>query len=332
MRRTQTGGGVVDSDAAAVRRAARTVNVQITAAAGLLALVIVGVAVVVIVLQSRPSELLEPVPPGQQRIYVDSRELVAALVVIGAGAVAAAGAVSRVVARRAVRPLGDALRIQRTFVADASHELRTPLAALDARIQLLQRRSEPGTPLGDGIRELRTDSRVLVDLVNDLLLAAETTPAAPATPTDAVAAAEAAVDSLRPLAAERAITIDVEHDPAVPVSMPEVSVRRCVTALVDNAVNHSPDHTRVVVRLTTDGTRARLAVTDHGAGIRGIDPERVFDRFAHADPPAHGGARRSGFGIGLALVRDLTVRNGGTVTVAETSERGTTIVVTLPAA
>ncbi|MCL1870608.1 MAG: HAMP domain-containing histidine kinase [Promicromonosporaceae bacterium] len=323
---------VVDSDAQAVRRAARTVTWQISAAATLLVLAIIAVAVLVIIAQSRPSELLEPTSPGQQRIYADSHELIVALVVIGAGAVVVAAAISWLVARRAVRPLGEALRIQRTFVADASHELRTPLAALDARIQLLQRRATPGSPLSDGLRELRTDSRVLIGLVNDLLLAAEVAPPDPTAPTDAVFAAGAAIDAMRVLAAARGITIGFDHSPTVTVLMPDVGVRRCVTALVDNAVNHSPDGADVLVRLTVEGKTARLAVIDHAGGIRGVEPERIFDRFAHAEPPASRPGQRSGFGIGLALVRDLAVRNGGTVAVAETSEHGTTIVVTLPTA
>ncbi|WP_425956761.1 sensor histidine kinase [Xylanimonas sp. McL0601] len=307
---------------------------QITAATCLLVLVIIGGAVLAVLQRSRPGEVIEPLQPGEHRIYVDSLDLIVALVAIGAVAVVLAGAVSWLIARRAVRPLGEALRIQRTFVADASHELRTPLAALDARLQLLQHRTAPDDPSAGAISELRTDSRTLVNIVNDLLLAAGGDPPDPhAPPTDAVAASAAAIDTMRVLAAPRHITIELEHDPTVQVRIPESSLRRCVTALVDNAVNHSADGADVVVRLHARGREADLSVTDHAGGIRGIAPERIFDRFAHADPPAAPGAvRRTGFGIGLALVRDLAVRNGGSVTVADTSERGTTVVLTLPLA
>ncbi|QAY63217.1 HAMP domain-containing histidine kinase [Xylanimonas allomyrinae] len=308
---------------------------QITVATSVLVLAVVAGAVLVVVRQSRPSELLEPVRPGAGRIYVDSVELIVALMLLGAGAIVVAGVLSWLIARRAVRPLGDALRIQRTFVADASHELRTPLAALDARVQLLQLRTDPTTDVGRSVAELRTDSRTLVDLVNDLLLAAgEDTAEGSAAPTDAVATVTAAVESMRALAAPRGISILVEHDDAAAVAMPATSLRRCVTALVDNAVNHSNDGAQVVVSLTSRGSVVDLVVIDHGSGISGIDPSRVFDRFAHAEPPSRPGTtgRRPGFGIGLALIRDLAVRNGGTVAVASTSAAGTTIVLTVPSA
>ena len=78
--------------------------------------------------------------------------------------------------RRAVRPLAQALALQRDFVADASHELRTPLTLLSTRAQLLAR-SLQDTDVGGDIREdsrgvVRDTSR-MVAVVDDLLLAAD---------------------------------------------------------------------------------------------------------------------------------------------------------------
>lgn len=325
--------GDLDTDARSVRRAARVVSVQITVASCLLVLAIVVVAILVVIDQSRPEELLEPRDPGQS-IYVDANEILTALVIAGVLAICFAGVVSWLIARRAVHPLGEALRVQRAFVADASHELRTPLAVLDARIQLLQHRAPPQSDVADGLGELRADSRALIEIVNDLLLAAGGDPGDPAAaPTDAIAAADSAVDALRVLADARDIRLVFKHGDAAPVRMPEASFRRCVTALVDNAIAHSNDGADVVVRVLVEGGHVTLRVVDHGSGIRGIPPSRIFDRFAHTDASAaSSGVRRTGFGIGLALVRDLAVRHGGDVTVTDTSERGTTIVLRLPVA
>jgi signal transduction histidine kinase len=113
--------------------------------------------------------------------------------------------------------------------------------------------------------------------------------------------------------------------------VPAASVNRCVVALLDNAVSHSPDRSVVTVTLRAAKNTFELIVSDQGAGVHGIDPVRIFDRFAHSAATRPEAENQSGrFGIGLALVRDIAVRHGGTVTLRETSPAGTTIALTLP--
>jgi signal transduction histidine kinase len=282
--------------------------------------------------QSQPTELLEKPRPGQAKIYVDSHDVLVALIVVGLVAIVIAGLLSWLAAARAVRPLGEALRMQRTFVADASHELRTPLTVLDARIQILRRRMAPDDPHAEAVADIHRDARGLIEVVNDLLLAAATqAPPGDVEVIDVNPVVKAGVDAIRVLADTRNVRIDL-HD-AVPVRtrVPAASVNRCVVALLDNAVSHSPDRSVVTVTLQAAKNTFELIVTDQGAGVHGIDPVRIFDRFAHSDAPRPEAENQSGrFGIGLALVRDIAVRHGGTVTLRETSPAGTTIALTLP--
>jgi signal transduction histidine kinase len=256
------------------------------------------------------------------------------IVVFGLFAIALAGVAAWVIGRGAVRPLGTALALQRSFVADASHELRTPLAVLDARLQLLERRPPQGPELVTAIGRLRSDAKALIDLTTDLLLLAEAgSPggggAAARTALAPVVEETAAAMAL--VAGERRITVDAHAPGDAWVAMPETSLKRALTALLDNAIAHAPDGTTVRVAAAPAGRRVELTVEDEGAGIRGVEPERGFERFAHASEEARPDGRR-GFGIGLALVRDVVVRWGGTVSVADTSERGTTMRLELPAA
>ncbi|WP_022882299.1 sensor histidine kinase [Gryllotalpicola ginsengisoli] len=325
---------VRDADEQAVRKAAASVTRQISIATCALVVLIVILAVATVIVQSTPKELAEKAQPGETKIYIDAGAVLVALAVIGAGAILFAAAVSWVIARRAVRPLGRALQLQRTFVADASHELRTPLAVLNARVQLLQRRLGGSDPNAGTVAELRKDTETLIGIVDELLAAAGgDDPAEPGQVTDASAVVADAVSALRLLGAQRAVDLELEAPAGLRVAIPETSLRRCVTALVDNALAHSPDGSRVEVRLAAAGRTVVLTVADHGPGIRGIDPERVFERFAHAEPDgALGLPRRRGFGIGLALVRDVAARAGGTVRVERTGPEGTTILLELPAA
>ncbi|WP_423920982.1 sensor histidine kinase [Frigoribacterium sp. 2-23] len=161
------------------------------------------------------------------------------------------------------------------------------------------------------IVRLRDDSRALVDDV----------------------AAEV-IDSLHVFADEAEVTFSLAREPEALVALPAATLCRCVLALVDNALVHSPAggeiHLEVSVTRAGKKRSASLAVTDQGAGIQGIDPARIFDRFAHAAPRPDGPAARQGFGIGLALVKDVATRRGGDVTVEASSRAGTTLVLTLP--
>jgi two-component system, OmpR family, sensor kinase len=327
-----------DADETAVRRAAAAVTRQISIATVALVFFIVVLAVAFVIWQSQPSELAEKAQPGEDKIYIDAGAVLVALAVIGVGAVVFAAVISWLIARRAVRPLGRALALQRAFVADASHELRTPLAVLDARLQLLQRRLPPSDAAAATVAELRRDTATLIGIVSELLAAAGGEEVEDDAPTDASAVAAETVAALRLVAQQRRVEIALTAAPGLLVAMPAVSFRRCVTALVDNALDHTPDGGRVEIALAAAAGSAAaggvvLTVTDHGPGIRGISPERVFERFAHSDPAESDGLpRRRGFGIGLALVRDVAARNGGSVRVARTGADGTSFVLELPRA
>ena len=117
--------------------------------------------------------------------------------------------------------------------------------------------------------------------------------------------------------------------------MPPASLRRAVLALVDNALGHVPGGSTITVSTQVRAGSVVLAVADQGPGITGIDPTRVFDRFARSEPVDGASRRTSGgsrpsVGIGLALVREIAVRSGGSVRVASTSATGTTLELVLP--
>jgi signal transduction histidine kinase len=291
---------------------------------------ILGLAALFVLDQSRPTELLEKPAPGETKIYVDAHEVLIALVVLGVLAIVVVGVASWVISRRAVAPLGSALRMQRAFVADASHELRTPLTVLDTRLQVLSRKLERHEPFDDTLAAARRDTRIMIDLVTDLLLVAESSA------TDSRSTADAGCD-LRPtvlsgvrdlqvLAAERGLTMAVSVENEARVGLSEQSLRRALVVLIDNALAHSPDGGTVHVTAGVDRGRAVVRVADEGVGVRGIAVEQIFERFAHG--PATG--QRRGFGIGLSLVRDLAVRHGGRVIVESTSDAGTVMRLELP--
>ena len=102
-------------------------------------------------------------------------------------------------------------------------------------------------------------------------------------------------------------------------------------ALADNALTHTPDGGTITISASAEGSFAVIQVADTGAGITGVDPDRIFDRFVRAPGPGNAPGKRS-FGIGLALVREIASGAGGTVKVARTGPDGTTMRLALPVA
>lgn len=210
---------------------------------------------------------------------------------------------------------------QRAFVADAAHELRSPLANLRTQLEVAQHlgRRTDWPQVG---RDLLTDIRRLGRLVDDLLLLARSDEA-PQRP-GAVEPVELG-GLLRAVAqGYPGVTVDGGGEPLWTRGEPD-ALRRVVANLVDNAVRH----TRTGVRLAAarDGGYQLVTVTDDGPGIPAADRERVFERFTRLDDArARDGG---GAGLGLAIVRELVRRHGGTARLVDAGP-GVRVEVRLP--
>jgi signal transduction histidine kinase len=201
--------------------------------------------------------------------------------------------------------LAGAQERQRAFVADAAHELRSPLASIQAQLEVAGRLGDGGTLPSD----LMPDVKRLSGLVEDLLLLAradaDTKPPARLARVDArdlvaeVTGAYAAARVPVTLLANQPVMIMVDAD----------ELHRAVGNLVDNAVRHA--RTQVEVTARVDQGWAVISVSDDGPGIAAEDRERVFERFTRLDDARGRGS--GGAGLGLAIVRELVVRAGGTV-------------------
>ncbi|KUL23487.1 sensor histidine kinase [Actinoplanes awajinensis] len=236
-------------------------------------------------------------------------------------------------ARRATAPLADALARQRRFVADASHELRTPLTQLHTRAQLLQRDLRTGADVAEvtsDVDHLVTGTRHLGEVVEDLLLSSQLSRRDDAgEPVDlgAVAADVIANQAGRAGAQEVELVLRTAAGETSPVVGHRAALRRVLTALVDNALSHTPAGGHVSVELGTSGAVVTVVVRDDGTGFDPADAERLFARFARG---SHGDHRR--FGLGLALAREVVTGHGGTIEASGRPGRGAVFTIRLPAA
>jgi len=260
--------------------------------------------------------------------------LIVALIASGLIATIAASGIGLVLARRSIRPLANALALQRRFVADAGHELRTPLTLLSTRAQLLRRHVT--TTSGDawdsevrsGLDEIVDDSRALTEIVQDLLIAADPRQTAESEGVDLGSLAGVVARSAEGRAAERGLTIDVETQPDTVVTGTPVSLRRMIVALVDNALDHA--RTRVGLTVTASGDHVILTVEDDGPGFSAGVDKRAFERFATARDAVPDDDRARHYGLGLALVAEVVGRHHGAVDAANRPEGGALVTVRLP--
>jgi two-component system OmpR family sensor kinase len=245
------------------------------------------------------------------------------------GVLGAAG-VGTLIGWRAVRPLGEAMALQRRFVADASHELRTPLSVLLLRAQLLRRH------LGDPDAERRAgeldrlvhDAKVLGDVVNDLLLSVELQHRPQdGEPVDLAALAEDVAQSLQPLAGQRSVALIASPGPPdCMVSGAPAALRRAIISLVDNAIAHTPAGGHVRVNVVAEANQVTVAVIDDGEGLDPAQAHRLVQRFSRGT--SNGGGRR--FGLGLALVDEVARAHGGTLIVDGEPGAGASFTIRLP--
>ncbi len=241
-----------------------------------------------------------------------------------------AGALGVLVGRRAVRPLAEALALQRAFVADASHELRTPLTLLSTRAQVLDRAVQRGAV----DEQARLDSHGVVqdvlrlgEVVEDLLVAADPRGRESYQPVELVQLARDVVAT----ATAHATAAHVDLQASVPTGPLTVlgsatALRRALLSLVDNAIDHTPAGGQVLVSSRADRRQVIVAVSDTGPGIPADQAHDVLRRF-------HSGGHRAGrthYGLGLALTHDVANRHGGQLRLAP-SEVGTTFELVLPA-
>jgi signal transduction histidine kinase len=207
-------------------------------------------------------------------------------------------------------------RARQAFVATASHELRTPLASLDGTLELLGDDLDPRRLDLDDARERAARAREyslrLSHLATDLLdlsrLDAQVALRAEPVELDEVCRAVAAEFDRR--AHELHIEIDVSSGAAACWAQGDPgSLARIVRILLDNACGVAPPGSTVLAHTQLRDNNACLTVTDNGPGVPPAERERIFERFQRGS--STGG--RSGFGLGLAIGRELATRMGGSL-------------------
>jgi signal transduction histidine kinase len=288
---------------------------ELTAAIAAVALAVVGaVSWLTTGWALRPVERLR----GQAAAIAASGDLSGRLVGLGTDELARLGGTLNDM----LRSLDASVHRQRRFVADAAHELRTPLTGMTTALEVARTHPETGETL---VEDLLTSHRRLGRLVNDLLILAAVDGRAPQRAEPIDLAGVVTDCSRRPV--PDGITLRLCHLDRVLALGDETQLSRVVSNLVDNALKYAASIVELSMR--QDGRQAVISVSDDGPGIPTADRERIWERFARLDDDR---SRASGgSGLGLAMVRELTMAHGGAASVTSRHPGpGVTFLVRLP--
>jgi signal transduction histidine kinase len=223
---------------------------------------------------------------------------------------------------------------RRAFVATASHELRTPLTSLDGMLELLNDDLHDEHPDLEDARALldraRAQSRRLSRLAADLLDLSRLDARVEmrSEPVELGELSRAVLAEFELGTAERGIETHLEdHGGAVWTLGDPGSIARILRILLDNAVRVSPTGSELRIELRR-GSEVALRVSDQGPGVPAEEREQIFRRFERGRDTSG----KAGFGLGLAIGRELAERMGGELVIEECGGPGATFTLRLPAA
>jgi len=226
--------------------------------------------------------------------------------------------------------LSEAWEHQRTFVNGVSHELRTPITLISGYSRrLLRRRDQLSSADQEQLQLVAEESEAMGRLVNDLLEIAR----------DDAGRLQLNCSPLDPYAVLSDLFVRLQSSSGerlrlrtAPAGCPQVSadperLSQCLTNLVENASKYSPADAPIELGLSSAGDDVVLHVIDHGPGVPAEERTQIFERFRRGSTTGE----VSGHGIGLAVVKTLMERMGGTVAVNDAPAGGADFQLRLPA-
>lgn len=231
--------------------------------------------------------------------------------------------------------LSAALSSQQRFIADAAHQLRTPIAGLRTQTELALRQSDPRETHAT-LKQIQTAADHTTHLVNQLLSLARAEPSAEHTQAverlDILALARATTTEWVPRALLRGIDLGFEGaerpDAPTHVNGDAFLLREMLGNLIDNSLRYTQNGGHVTVQLSSTPDTINIGVEDNGPGIPESERDAVLERFHRVL-----GTGVEGCGLGLAIVREIVLRHGGTIKLlAGAGNQGTLALVALPTA
>lgn len=221
--------------------------------------------------------------------------------------------------------------IRRDFVANISHELKTPIGALSLLSEaVLGAKDEPESVEKFATR-MQSEAKRLTDLVQEIINLSRLQDSDPLQEASEISVAylvREAMDQSQINAESRGVTVTFTEESAAILLGDRDQLTMAMQNLIDNAINYSPENTKVAVTSRVKDQIIEIAVTDQGIGIPEADLLRIFERFYRVDPARS--RQTGGTGLGLSIVKHVAAKHGGDVKVWSAENVGSTFTLMLP--
>lgn len=207
---------------------------------------------------------------------------------------------------------------ERLFSVNVAHELRTPLAVLRTKVDVFKKKREAMDPeLAAFVESMEKNIRRLSDLVEEILFLGRD--AAPMLrPVNVKDVAWELVLDLEEKAAEKNVALAVEGEDVI-LQTDDALLERAMYNLLDNAIKYNVPGGKVTISFREDKEKITISVADTGMGMNDEDKAKAFDLFYRADPSRN----HDGYGVGLALVKEIARRLDGKIDIRNNEPGGT---------
>lgn len=208
------------------------------------------------------------------------------------------------------------------FVSNVSHEFKTPINAIEGYATLLQGTDLSASPEQQAyIEKILFNTNRLSSLVGNILLLSKVDNQGIQSNTSTYRLDEQIRQSivlLEPRWMEKENEFDVDLD-RIEYTGNENLLMHVWNNLIENAIKYGPQHGKITIKLVEWDDTVIFTIDDEGPGIPEEDQQHIFDRFYQADSSR----KTEGNGLGLALVKQILSKSGGSITVANLPEKGT---------
>ena len=224
-------------------------------------------------------------------------------------------------------------QIRFTFLSVLSHELKAPLNAIEGYLKMIKERQN-GTKLEDydvmidrSLDRIKGMRSLILDLL-DLTRVESGKAKRNITDVDLVMVARTAMDTMRPYAIQRDVTMNLHHQGSIIIKADAEEMEIIFNNLISNAIKYNKDGGSVDCTLQFNEGCMEINVVDSGIGMTSIETDKIFDDFVRIKNEKT--KNITGSGLGLSIVKKLIDNYAGKIEVTSIPDQGSTFNVRLP--